>query len=96
MAKKKKYTPDTVAAVEQEPLEIAMPEEPAAVIEEPKVEEKLIFKKAISNVNIRKGPSLSAEIDSVLLQGCEIRVIEDLGEWTKVCDDRYIMSQYLQ
>lgn len=53
-----------------------------------------VEKTATCNVNIRKEPSLSAEILRVLMKDEKIVVLESQGEWSKV-QQGYIMSQYL-
>lgn len=53
-----------------------------------------VEKTATCNVNIRKEPSLSAEILRVLMKDEKIVVLENQGEWSKV-QQGYIMSQYL-
>ena len=64
------------------------------VVRKPVPAPVVVEKTATCNVNIRKEPSLSAEILRVLMKDEKIMVLESQGEWSKV-QQGYIMSQYL-
>lgn len=56
---------------------------------------KIIIKKAITDVNIRRDPKLSATIIRVLKKGEQIEIKEELENWSKTVDGYYIMSKFL-
>lgn len=78
---------DTVAAVEEKETDFSKYE----------VVRVLSFtKKALCDVNVRSTPEKkSGNIVRVLKKGETIQVFENMGTWSKVEGDNYIMSEFL-
>lgn len=56
--------------------------------------EKKDTRTSIYNVNIRKEPSLNAEIIRTLPAGEEIIVLSVDGDWAKINEGEYVMAKY--
>lgn len=78
---------DTVAAVEEKETDLSKYE----------VVQVLSFtKKALCDVNVRSTPEKkNGNIVRVLRKGETIQVFENMGTWSKVEGDNYIMSEFL-
>ena len=48
-----------------------------------------------SLLNIREEPSLEAKVVRQVKRGSKLTVIDDLGEWSQIGDEEFVMSQYL-
>ena len=46
-------------------------------------------------LNVREEPSLEAKVVHQVRKGDKLTVIEDLGEWSQIGDEEFVMSQYL-
>ena len=78
---------DTVAAIEEKETDLSKYE----------VVQVLSFtKKALCDVNVRNTPEKkNGNIVRVLRKGETIQVFENMGTWSKVEGDNYIMSEFL-
>lgn len=78
---------DTVAAVEEKETDLSKYE----------VVQVLSFtKKALCDVNVRSTPEKkNGNIVRILRKGETIQVFENMGTWSKVEGDNYIMSEFL-
>ena len=48
-----------------------------------------------SLLNVREEPSLEAKVVRQVKRGSKLTVIDDLGEWSQIGDEEFVMSQYL-
>lgn len=48
-----------------------------------------------SLLNVREEPSLGAKVVRQVKRGSKLTVIDDLGEWSQIGDEEFVMSQYL-
>lgn len=48
-----------------------------------------------SLLNVREEPSLEAKVVRQVKRGSKLTVIDDLGEWSQISDEEFVMSQYL-
>ena len=46
-------------------------------------------------LNVREEPSLGAKVVRQVKRGSKLTVIDDLGEWSQIGDEEFVMSQYL-
>ena len=46
-------------------------------------------------LNVREEPSLEANVVRQVKRGSKLTVIDDLGEWSQIGDEEFVMSQYL-
>lgn len=46
-------------------------------------------------LNVREEPSLEAKVVRQVKGGSKLTVIDDLGEWSQIGDEEFVMSQYL-
>lgn len=46
-------------------------------------------------LNVREEPSLEAKVVHQVKRGSKLTVIDDLGEWSQIGDEEFVMSQYL-
>ena len=46
-------------------------------------------------LNVREEPSLKAKVVRQVKRGSKLTVIDDLGEWSQIGDEEFVMSQYL-
>ena len=46
-------------------------------------------------LNVREEPSLEAKVVRQVKRGSKLTVIDDLGEWSQIGDEEFVMSQYL-
>lgn len=48
-----------------------------------------------SLLNVREEPSLEAKVVRQVKKGSKLTVIDDLGEWSQIGNEEFVMSQYL-
>lgn len=48
-----------------------------------------------SLLNVREEPSLEAKVVRQVKRGSKLTVIDDLGEWSQIGNEEFVMSQYL-
>ena len=48
-----------------------------------------------SLLNVREEPSLEAKVVRQVKRGSKLTVIDDLGEWSQIGDEEFVMSRYL-
>ena len=46
-------------------------------------------------LHVREEPSLEAKVVRQVKRGSKLTVIDDLGEWSQIGDEEFVMSQYL-
>ena len=46
-------------------------------------------------LNVREEPYLEAKVVRQVKRGSKLTVIDDLGEWSQIGDEEFVMSQYL-
>lgn len=69
---------------------------------EPKIEPKKELKKepviktTTTLLNVREKPSKNSNIMNVLEKGTKVTVVENIGEWSKLLDNTFVMSEYLK
>lgn len=65
---------------------------------EPKKESKKepVIKTTTTLLNVREKPSKNSNIMNVLEKGTKVTVIENIGEWSKLLDNTFVMSEYLK
>ena len=69
---------------------------------EPKVEPKIepkkepVIKTTTTLLNVREKPSKNSNIMNVLEKGTKVAVVENIGEWSKLLDNTFVMSEYLK
>lgn len=69
---------------------------------EPKIEPKIELKKepviktTTTLLNVREKPSKNSNIMNVLEKGTKVAVVENIGEWSKLLDNTFVMSEYLK
>ena len=65
---------------------------------EPKKESKKepVIKTTTTLLNVREKPSKNSNIMNVLEKGTKVTVVENLGEWSKLLDNTFVMSEYLK
>lgn len=69
---------------------------------EPKIELKIepkkepVIKTTTTLLNVREKPSKNSNIMNVLEKGTKVTVIENIGEWSKLLDNTFVMSEYLK
>ena len=65
---------------------------------EPKVEPKVepVIKTTTTLLNVREKPSKNSNIMNVLEKGTKVTVVENIGEWSKLLDNTFVMSEYLK
>lgn len=65
---------------------------------EPKKELKKepVIKTTTTLLNVREKPSKNSNIMNVLEKGTKVTVIETIGEWSKLLDNTFVMSEYLK
>ena len=61
---------------------------------EPKKEP--VIKTTTTLLNVREKPSKNSNIMNVLEKGTKVTVIENIGEWSKLLDNTFVMSEYLK
>lgn len=64
----------------------------------PKIEPKKepVIKTTTTLLNVREKPSKNSNIMNVLEKGTKVTVIENIGEWSKLLDNTFVMSEYLK
>lgn len=69
---------------------------------EPKIESKIepkkepVIKTTTTLLNVREKPSKNSNIMNVLEKGTKVAVVENIGEWSKLLDNTFVMSEYLK
>ena len=65
---------------------------------EPKKEQKKepVIKTTTTLLNVREKPSKNSNIMNVLEKGTKVTVVETIGEWSKLLDNTFVMSEYLK
>lgn len=65
---------------------------------EPKKEPKKepVIKTTTTLLNVREKPSKNSNIMNVLEKGTKVAVVENIGEWSKLLDNTFVMSEYLK
>ena len=65
---------------------------------EPKKESKKepVIKTTTTLLNVREKPSKNSNIMNVLEKGTKVAVVENIGEWSKLLDNTFVMSEYLK
>ena len=65
---------------------------------EPKKESKKepVIKTTTTLLNVREKPSKNSNIMNVLEKGTKVTVVENIGEWSKLLDNTFVMSEYLK
>ena len=65
---------------------------------EPKIESKKepVIKTTTTLLNVREKPSKNSNIMNVLEKGTKVAVVENIGEWSKLLDNTFVMSEYLK
>lgn len=69
---------------------------------EPKIEPKKepkkepVIKTTTTLLNVREKPSKNSNIMNVLEKGTKVAVVENIGEWSKLLDNTFVMSEYLK
>ena len=65
---------------------------------EPKIESKKepVIKTTTTLLNVREKPSKNSNIMNVLEKGTKVTVVENIGEWSKLLDNTFVMSEYLK
>ena len=65
---------------------------------EPKKELKKepVIKTTTTLLNVREKPSKNSNIMNVLEKGTKVAVVENIGEWSKLLDNTFVMSEYLK
>ena len=69
---------------------------------EPKKESKIepkkepVIKTTTTLLNVREKPSKNSNIMNVLEKGTKVTVVENIGEWSKLLDNTFVMSEYLK
>lgn len=65
---------------------------------EPKKEPKKepVIKTTTTLLNVREKPSKNSNIMNVLEKGTKVTVVENIGEWSKLLDNTFVMSEYLK
>lgn len=65
---------------------------------EPKIKPKKepIIKTTTTLLNVREKPSKNSNIMNVLEKGTKVAVVENIGEWSKLLDNTFVMSEYLK
>ena len=65
---------------------------------EPKIEPKKepVIKTTTTLLNVREKPSKNSNIMNVLEKGTKVTVVENIGEWSKLLDNTFVMSEYLK
>lgn len=61
---------------------------------EPKKEP--VIKTTTTLLNVREKPSKNSNIMNVLEKGTKVTVVETTGEWSKLLDNTFVMSEYLK
>lgn len=61
---------------------------------EPKKEP--VIKTTTTLLNVREKPSKNSNIMNVLEKGTKVAVVENIGEWSKLLDNTFVMSEYLK
>ena len=61
---------------------------------EPKKEP--VIKTTTTLLNVREKPSKNSNIMNVLEKGTKVTVVENIGEWSKLLDNTFVMSEYLK
>lgn len=73
-----------------EPTEVIEPiKEPVVA---PKVETKTV---GAYRLNVRKGPGLGYGIAYELTRGAKVKVLDTKDDWTKIEENEWVMTQYL-
>lgn len=94
-----KISTEGAKAKQAEETKVESTLEPAEPEVEEKVEIKPEVKKGVvvckNRLNIRKGPSLSAEIVDSLLNGKEVTICGEEGEFYKIGESEYCMKKYI-
>ena len=52
--------------------------------------------KTTTLLNVREKPSKNSNIMNVLEKGTKVTVVENIGEWSKLLDNTFVMSEYLK
>lgn len=69
---------------------------------EPKIEPKKepkkepVIKTTTTLLNVREKPSKNSNIMNVLEKDTKVAVVENIGEWSKLLDNTFVMSEYLK
>ena len=80
---------DRIEKVEKKELKIK-----AEPKKEPKKEP--VIKTTTTLLNVREKPSKNSNIMNVLEKGTKVAVVENIGEWSKLLDNTFVMSEYLK
>lgn len=80
---------EKIEKVEKKELKIK-----AELKKEPKKEP--VIKTTTTLLNVREKPSKNSNIMNVLEKGTKVTVIENIGEWSKLLDNTFVMSEYLK
>ena len=88
---------DTEPTIQDERIEKVEKKELKTKIE-PKIEPKKepVIKTTTTLLNVREKPSKNSNIMNVLEKGTKVTVIENIGEWSKLLDNTFVMSEYLK
>ena len=87
MAKNTKKTPTPIVEEVKEPISELILDK-----EEP------LNQKVINTylLNVREAPSTKAKIKNEIKEGERVRVFEEVGDWTKIGDNEWVMTKYLK
>lgn len=55
-----------------------------------------VIKTTTTLLNVREKPSKNSNIMNVLEKGTKVTVVETTGEWSKLLDNTFVMSEYLK
>lgn len=80
---------EKIEKVEKKELKIK-----AELKKEPKKEP--VIKTTTTLLNVREKPSKNSNIMNVLEKGTKVAVVENIGEWSKLLDNTFVMSEYLK
>ena len=80
---------EKIEKVEKKELKIK-----AELKKEPKKEP--VIKTTTTLLNVREKPSKNSNIMNVLEKGTKVTVVENIGEWSKLLDNTFVMSEYLK
>lgn len=47
-------------------------------------------------LNVRKTPSLNADVVRILQPGDTVKVYETLGEWSQIGENQFVMTEFLK
>ena len=88
---------DTEPTIQDERIEKVEKKE-LKIKAEPKKEPKKepVIKTTTTLLNVREKPSKNSNIMNVLEKGTKVTVVENIGEWSKLLDNTFVMSEYLK